>query len=483
MPGTEAKNENADFIHIRQASPEQFERYTTQEFGKGIKARLGWKGNKSTVQVVMFDKKHYTEAEAKEWIKKHPEFHLSESGLCDDGLKLSESHFITGSTRLSEEPKWFMCSREYEKDENGIILTEKMFDDFVRNFKNNVVRCSDETGRPILDADYEHKEDPKYGLDAAGWIEDVEKRILNEDGKRICTLWMKPKEWTPTAQEAIRTGAKKFFSIEYKLRYKDRETGKVYDNVLLGGGLTNRPYIHGLPPVALTDEAVKNASEENKKNSMKGVSKMVNEKLRSLLAGFSVKLSEDATDEYIAEKVIDFVKQLAEGSDKALKLAETLKTEKEILSTQLSETKTKLDAAEAIALSEKKKAADKALEKKMTVAELKDEKHPIVKLLSEKKYDDVIALAEMLPVKLKEEGHEEPEDEDEEDGDDGEKGAGNKKSERLWDELDADEKVKKTQKHMEKPDAPKKFAEAAAEAKRLHNDKVVKAREKTKEAK
>ena len=65
MPGNEAKNPDADFIHIRQENPKQYDRYTTQTFGKGIKARLGWNGNKSEAQVIMFDKKNWTVSEAK----------------------------------------------------------------------------------------------------------------------------------------------------------------------------------------------------------------------------------------------------------------------------------------------------------------------------------------------------------------------------------------------------------------------------------
>jgi len=395
-----------------------------------------------------------------------------------DDIKLMESHFFGGSTKLSEECKWYMAAIEHEKDDNGIVLTEKMFNDFIKNFKANVIRCTDDDGKPMLDIDYEHKKDPVYGLDAAGWIDDVETRKLTENGKEVVTLWIKPKQWLPKAQEVIKSGAKRFFSIEYKLSYKDNDTGKIYQNVLLGGGLTNRPYIHGLAPVALSTEKVNQSVRQDKQNNPKGETQMF-EKLKAMLLSRGVMLSESATDEYTVEKVLDEVKQLSEKAEKAVKLSEkviSLEKEKDGLTVKLSESATKIEALEVIALSTKKAEAESSLKGKMTPAQLKDEKNYITKLLKEKKYDDVIALSEMLPVLLKEKGTDEPDgDEEEEDS--------NKKGDRLWDELEPDEKIKKTEKHMEKPDAPKKFDAAAAEAKRAHNDKIMKAREKSKEAK
>ena len=475
MPGNEAKNPDADFIHIRQENPKQYDRYTTQTFGKGIKARLGWNGNKSEAQVIMFDKKNWTVSEAKAWIKSHPEYHLSENAEIkegkDDVEMLSENHFYLTQTVVSSDASWFWASKEHDKDQNGIELTEKMFDDWVKNFKANVLKHADTDGKPTLDIDYEHKTDPKYGMDAAGWIADVAKKILFENGKRIATFWIKPKQWTPTAQEVIDTRAKIFFSPEYKLKYKDLETGKIYDNVLFGGGLTNRPYIHGLAPVMLSTESVEKLVEKDEHKKKEGAKPML-EKIKALLAQHSITLSENATDEYVVDKTVDHIKYLSEKADEAVKLAETVKTLEADKKT-LSE---KVDALEVVALSEKKAAAEKSLECKVTPAELKDEKNPVAKMLKEKRYDDVIALSAMLPKKLKDTEHEEPDGD--EDGEDGKADGG--KEMKTWDELAPDEQVKKTEKHMEKHGL-KEYSKAAVEAKMAHNEKAMKAKEKLKE--
>jgi hypothetical protein len=394
-----------------------------------------------------------------------------------EDIKLMESHFFGGSIKLSEDCKWYMAAIEHEKDDNGIVLTEKMFNDFIKNFKDNVIKCTDTDGKPMLDIDYEHKKDPAYGMDAAGWIDDLKTEKLNQNGKEVVTFWIKPKQWLPKAQEVIKSGAKRFFSIEYQLKHKDNDTGKIYQNVLLGGGLTNRPYIHGLAPVALSAEKVNRAHTQDENKKQKGDTQMF-EKLKAMLLSRGIMLSESATDEYTVEKVLDEVKQLSEKAEKAVKLSEqviSLEKEKDGLTDKLSESTTKIEALEVIALSTKKAEAESSLKGKMTPAQLKDEKNYITKLLKEKKYDAVIALSEMLPVLLKEKGTDEPDGDEEDDSD--------KKGDRLWDELEPDEKIKKTEKHMEKPDAPKKFEAAAAEAKRAHNDKVMKAREKSKEAK
>ena len=379
------------------------------------------------------------------------------------------NEYITCEVALSENARWFMVAKEY--DDGGVKLTSAMFDDFVKNFHANVVNRVDTDGRPTLDIDYEHKTDPKYGMDAAGWIGDVEKRFLFENGKRIATLWIKPTEWTPAAQEVIKTGAKKFFSIEYKLKYEDKDTGKTYNNVLLGGGLTNRPYLHGIAPVMLTADMASRLTEKDEHKKKEGAKPML-EKIKALLAQHSITLSENATDEYVVDKTVDHIKYLSEKADEAVKLAETVKTLEADKKT-LSE---KVDALEVVALSEKKAAAEKSLEGKVTPAELKDEKNPVAKMLKEKRYDDVIALSAMLPKKLKDTEHEEPDGD--EDGEDGKADGG--KEMKTWDELAPDEQVKKTEKHMEKHGL-KEYSKAAVEAKMAHNEKAMKAKEKLKE--
>jgi len=72
------------FIHIRVKSPTLFTRYITKTLGKGIKARIGFRSSGgSTIQSYLFDKKKWTVATAKAWIKAHHE-KISESVKYDE---------------------------------------------------------------------------------------------------------------------------------------------------------------------------------------------------------------------------------------------------------------------------------------------------------------------------------------------------------------------------------------------------------------
>ena len=84
------------YIRARQREPTEFEKDTfrTIRFAPGIKAIVGrLKGETSTtVQSILFDKKKYTEEQAKEWLVKHKEkfsqamdFESQKIGLFADG--------------------------------------------------------------------------------------------------------------------------------------------------------------------------------------------------------------------------------------------------------------------------------------------------------------------------------------------------------------------------------------------------------------
>lgn len=113
-------------------------------------------------------------------------------------------------------------------------ITEQTLQDFVDNFYRHV------RGIDIA-VDQAHR--PEDG--AAGWIKALHKRG-NE-------LWATV-EWTPLGVRLIRDGIYRYFSPEFAVTYTDPETGQKYRNVLLGGGLTNRPFIKGMAPVMLSED-------------------------------------------------------------------------------------------------------------------------------------------------------------------------------------------------------------------------------------
>lgn len=91
-----------------------------------------------------------------------------------------------------------------------------------------------------LAIDYSHKSSDK----AAGWVKKAETR---SDG-----LWLLV-EWTEAAADAIRNKEFRYFSPEFVAKYTDAKTGTKYSDVLLGGGLTNRPFLKDLVPVNLSE--------------------------------------------------------------------------------------------------------------------------------------------------------------------------------------------------------------------------------------
>lgn len=99
---------------------------------------------------------------------------------------------------------------------------------------------------PIV-VDWDHasmQTNPDGGAPAAGWVQELAMR-----GDRLCALV----EWTPRAANAIRAGEFKFSSGVFDFQAVDRVTGEsntvcVIDSV----ALTNRPFIDGQKPIALT---------------------------------------------------------------------------------------------------------------------------------------------------------------------------------------------------------------------------------------
>jgi hypothetical protein len=165
----------------------------------------------------------------------------------------------------------------------GLIdITIDKLKQFVDNFKANVRGLVDaDDGKPRVDIDYDHK---KRRDDASGWIKDLK---LSDDGRE---LWAMPK-WTTDAGNAIRSGAYGYFSPEFVDRYKDVESGRTFTNVLLGGALTNRPFIKGMSAVSLSESGEPNgdgntyllmdddgANEQEKNQRKEGTRKMDIEK-------------------------------------------------------------------------------------------------------------------------------------------------------------------------------------------------------------
>lgn len=87
---------------------------------------------------------------------------------------------------------------------------------------------------------------------AAAWIESVEVKASSADPMKMA-LWGKA-DWTDKGEQALKSREYRFFSPEFcDHGYEDPETGDFYNNVLIGGGLTNRPLFKKLQALRASD--------------------------------------------------------------------------------------------------------------------------------------------------------------------------------------------------------------------------------------
>jgi cation transport regulator ChaB/phage I-like protein/predicted RNA-binding Zn-ribbon protein involved in translation (DUF1610 family) len=117
-----------------------------------------------------------------------------------------------------------------------IEIKENDLDNFIQNFNNGVRK-----GIPITEGHSVGEEEKP----AIGWF----KELVNKgrDG-----LWAIV-EWTKEGAELLKSKAYKYFSPEFYDSYEDPETHKIYQNVLVGGALTNRPYFKGLKAIVFSE--------------------------------------------------------------------------------------------------------------------------------------------------------------------------------------------------------------------------------------
>lgn len=91
--------------------------------------------------------------------------------------------------------------------------------------------------------DYFHNSDQE----ASGWPNEL---FLTEDGSE---LWARV-DWTPTAQKKLQEREIRYFSPDFAFEWQDPETGITYNNVLFGGGLTNRPFVKDMAAIVAAEE-------------------------------------------------------------------------------------------------------------------------------------------------------------------------------------------------------------------------------------
>ena len=107
-------------------------------------------------------------------------------------------------------------------------ITEDILNSMVQNFNDGVI------GREVS-FDWNHK-----GEEASAWL----KEVRVEEGILIGSV-----EFTDKGKESIEGKKYGYFSIEYSDNYEDSESGEEYGPTILGGALTNRPFITKLKKI------------------------------------------------------------------------------------------------------------------------------------------------------------------------------------------------------------------------------------------
>jgi phage I-like protein len=234
---------------------------------------------------------------------------------------------LFGITMSNEGTTWIqaMPLGTYQHPIHGTIdITTDRVQRFAANVNANV-RGQD------LDIDYDHKD--KSG-EAAGWVRKAEAR---SDG-----LWLAV-EWTKAAAQKIKDKAYRYFSPEFVDEWKHPKSEQMFQDVLFGGGITNRPFLKDILPI--------NMSELLAEPKPTGGTSMDPKLLRELLG-----LREDATD----ADVTAAIKKLRETpapptppTDEALKqLAESNPVIKQLMETQALQAKQLAETQTALRLSE-----------------------------------------------------------------------------------------------------------------------------------
>jgi hypothetical protein len=148
-----------------------------------------------------------------------------------EGIKLADDDFEKSKNTTIQ----VLRAGKFEHPEYGTIaFDEDTFKSFIKNFGKGI---------PQDHIAYDFKHRPDWG--AAAWL----KKLHSKDDKLFADV-----ELTPRGFRSLKDKEFIYFSTEYNEAYKDRETGKIYGPTVLGGGLTNRPFIKGMMPVVLSED-------------------------------------------------------------------------------------------------------------------------------------------------------------------------------------------------------------------------------------
>jgi|SRR5215469_9630256 len=147
-----------------------------------------------------------------------------------------------------ENAMWIeaLPARVYTTPQYGEVpVTADKLNRMIANF-NAGIRGQD------IATDYEHGSDTAKGKQASGWYKDFELRPSSDDPEQQ-SLWAKV-EFTDDAKKEIAEKKWKYWSLEWDDEYFVNDSGETIQDVIIGGGLTNRPVAKRTMPINFSEE-------------------------------------------------------------------------------------------------------------------------------------------------------------------------------------------------------------------------------------
>jgi Mu-like prophage I protein len=147
-------------------------------------------------------------------------------------------------------------ARTYKTQQYGEVpISPDTLGRMAQNFKNNV------RGQEVA-IDFEHGLDRAKGNKAAGWYKDVRIGPSSSDSN-VMSLYALV-DFTEEAKKEIQDEQWKYFSLEWDDLWHDND-GTAFEDVIVGGGLTNRPIAKRTLPINFSESMLEDMTDEERK--------------------------------------------------------------------------------------------------------------------------------------------------------------------------------------------------------------------------
>lgn len=201
-------------------------------------------------------------------------------------------------------------------------------------------RFSDSVVNRVRGIDPSINYDHNNSAAASGWVKNAQDRV---DG-----VWLYV-EWTADAVTAIKEKKYRYFSAEFNEEWEDSQ-GVKHSDVIIGGALTNRPFMKNLVPVNLSEQTYETAFElvsaisGTSVEDLKGGKNVGLEEadITKIVDGLATKLAEKKIEQpnpVVSLTDIPELKELAEQNPMVKLLIQHVETQKLALATNAEELK------------------------------------------------------------------------------------------------------------------------------------------------